>query len=354
MWAYSRQASAAVDNFRGKVDIIKAKLGDWAADTAAKVGPAITALGPVMMGVGAVMESGLVPKLVGLTAKMLGFGAQSTATAAEVAVGSGEIEASEEAVAATSEETGAATTLAFGPIGLAIAALIVVALLLWKHWHEVWGWVKDDADDAWHFIDSHLVQPFERGMGDFTHAVADVWDWISGHWPLLLAILTGPIGLAVLWIKDHWSQVLGFFTGLPAAIGNVLSSVVGFITSPFRAAFDAVANLWNGTIGRLHVKLPSWIPGIGGKGFDMPQIPLMAAGGIVTEPTLLIAGEAGPEAIVPLSHGGGLGGASGGTTIVNINVPAGMLLSGTPLQLAQQIQRLLANAKGQGVLMGLS
>src|SRR5690606_4053361 len=37
-----------------------------------------------------------------------------------------------------------------------------------------------------------------------------------------------------------------------------------------------------------------------------PRIPALAAGGIVTRPTLALVGEAGPEAVVPLA-GSGLG-----------------------------------------------
>jgi hypothetical protein len=44
-------------------------------------------------------------------------------------------------------------------------------------------------------------------------------------------------------------------------------------------------------------------------------VPKMAEGGIITKPTLVLAGEAGPEAIIPLSKAGGMG---GGVTI-NMN-----------------------------------
>jgi hypothetical protein len=47
------------------------------------------------------------------------------------------------------------------------------------------------------------------------------------------------------------------------------------------------------------------------------EVPAMASGGIVTEPTLALIGEAGPEAVVPLSQGG-LGG--GDTFQVTINI----------------------------------
>jgi vacuolar-type H+-ATPase subunit E/Vma4 len=53
------------------------------------------------------------------------------------------------------------------------------------------------------------------------------------------------------------------------------------------------------------------------------SIPKMADGGIVNRPTLALIGEAGPEAVVPLSKMGGMGG--GGD--ININVNGGMATS---------------------------
>ena len=53
------------------------------------------------------------------------------------------------------------------------------------------------------------------------------------------------------------------------------------------------------------------------------SIPKMADGGIVNRPTLALIGEAGPEAVVPLSKMGGMGG--GGD--VNINVNGGLATS---------------------------
>ena len=55
----------------------------------------------------------------------------------------------------------------------------------------------------------------------------------------------------------------------------------------------------------------------------LARIPAMAAGGIVTQPTLALIGEAGPEAVVPLSgRNAGMG------NVYNINVNAGMGTNG--------------------------
>ena len=58
------------------------------------------------------------------------------------------------------------------------------------------------------------------------------------------------------------------------------------------------------------MKIPDWVPGIGGTefGVNIPTIPLLANGGIVTSPTLAMIGEAGAEAVIPLSKMGGMGG----------------------------------------------
>jgi hypothetical protein len=65
---------------------------------------------------------------------------------------------------------------------------------------------------------------------------------------------------------------------------------------------------------KISITVPSWVPGIGGQGWSLniPEIPSLAAGGIVRSPTLAMLGEAGPEAVVPLGRGGG---GMGGITI---------------------------------------
>jgi hypothetical protein len=59
-----------------------------------------------------------------------------------------------------------------------------------------------------------------------------------------------------------------------------------------------VKAIWNDTIGGMGFTMPSWVPVIGGKGF---HIPMLAEGGILSAATLAVVGEAGPEAVVPLS-----------------------------------------------------
>jgi hypothetical protein len=112
-------------------------------------------------------------------------------------------------------------------------------------------------------------------------------------------------------------------------IKSYFSTVLGF----YKTIFNGIASLWNNTIGKLSFKVPGWVPGLGGKGFDVPNIPMLAQGGIVTGPTLAMIGEAGPEAVVPLSKAGqyGMGG-------VNITIQAGV---GDPVAIGREVQKVM-------------
>ena len=128
-----------------------------------------------------------------------------------------------------------------------------------------------------------------------------VWNWIAANWPLLLAILLGPFGIVVGLIIKNWGSIMDFFKSLPGVFVSIFTSIGNAIIAPFKWAFNTVADLWNGTIGKLDFHIPDWIPGIGGKGFAFPKLPKLAEGGVATSATAAIFGEAGPEAVLPLS-----------------------------------------------------
>jgi hypothetical protein len=107
------------------------------------------------------------------------------------------------------------------------------------------------------------------------------------------------------------------FGGIKFWINEVTIPAFKALLSVAKTIFNAIASVWNNTFGKLSFSIPSWVPGIGGKGFSVPEIPMMANGGIVTAPTLAMIGERGPEAVIPLSKMGGMG--MGGGVTINVN-----------------------------------
>jgi len=182
--------------------------------------------------------------------------------------------------------------MALNPIGLvviAIAALIAGIILAYKNSETF----RNIVQAAWNGIKA---------------AASAVVGWFQNTaWPMLKKVIGFIIGyykllwtafkLVAGWIGEKVGVLVGVFTGMADTIYGA-----------FKTVFNGIASLWNNTVGRLSFGVPDWVPGIGGKGFDVPDIPMLANGGIVTKPTLALIGEAGPEAVIPLGRGGMAGG----------------------------------------------
>lgn len=169
--------------------------------------------------------------------------------------------------------------LTANPIGIvivAIAALVAAGIALYKNWDVVSAALKK----AWDFIKNDV----------FFAAI---------------------------------NAIKGYLSGLAESAKNIFSSIKGAIVGAMNGAISAV----NGAIGGINkalggVKVPDWVPGIGGKGIgiNIPKIPQLAAGGIATRSTLAEIGEGRePEAVLPLSRLDSMlsGGNGGGNITLN-------------------------------------
>lgn len=104
---------------------------------------------------------------------------------------------------------------------------------------------------------------------------------------------------AVQWTGDKVAWLGDKITSVVTGAAKRLARIADIITTPYQLAFRGIASLWNNTVGRLSFSIPGWVPGIGGNGFDVPDIPMLAAGGIARAGRPHIVGEAGPELFVP-------------------------------------------------------
>ena len=74
-------------------------------------------------------------------------------------------------------------------------------------------------------------------------AFKKAWSWIKRNWPLLLAILTGPIGLAVYAILRYKDQIIGAFKAVWDWVRTIWSTIQDRITSPFKAAWNFIRGI---------------------------------------------------------------------------------------------------------------
>jgi hypothetical protein len=210
------------------------------------------------------------------------------------------------------------STFLASPIGLIIVGIVaLVAVIVLIATKTTW----------FQTIFRAMTNAVMAGWNAILGAGKAVWNWIKGNWPLLLGILIGPFGLAVALIMRYWSGITGFFSGIVSSIGGVFSRVISLITAPFITAFNIVKGAVDAALGwisarvssvmafvnwslgaaksvyntfartwnAIEVKMPeidTHIPGVGKVGgftLGLPDLPILAAGGLMTRSGLIYA-----------------------------------------------------------------
>ena len=169
-----------------------------------------------------------------------------------------------------------------------------------------------------------IVKNYDYIMGLFNKLI----NWFETDFIGALRYLFGPIGdiiaapfiFAVNAMKSAFEGLFGgikkIITGIiqifkgdfKNGIMNVFGGLKDILIAPFNALVSGINSLIRG-VNRIRFDVPDWVPGFGGKkfGFNIPQIPRLAVGGIVNMPGRgvpiggAIAGESGREGVIPLT-----------------------------------------------------
>ena len=154
--------------------------------------------------------------------------------------------------ASVAETIAAAATRAWGlamdalPWVALAAAVVAIALLIIKYHTQIWAFVQK----VWH---------------DILGVIQTVWNWIKANWPLLLEILLGPFGLAIVWVVKNFGQITAAVKLVLADVSKAWNTVWDTLKAAFRVfVVDGIL----GPLGLIidgAAKAFGWIPGIGGK-----------------------------------------------------------------------------------------
>jgi TP901 family phage tail tape measure protein len=192
----------------------------------------------------------------------------------------------------------------------------------------VWLWLADQAirpivqaiGNVVMWLWRNAISPALNGIKADLHVAGQVFSWLYSNAIRPMATQ------AVSAFNSVKSGLSSAWAGLSGIASSAFYNIVGAIRGPINAIIGMV-NAMIRSLNGVRITVPSVdIPGVGkvggaSAGFNIPNIPYLAQGGIVTRPTVAMIGEAGPEAIIPLSHGRGLGG--GDTYNIHVSVPPG-------------------------------
>lgn len=237
------------------------------AGIAAAVGPVLIAFGKVSTGVGNTINnfgkiSGAITKLTGAS----GF-------------------------------SGLASVMT-GPVGIAVAAVVAGAILIYKNWDRIAPIVEKIGErfvEFWNTVKPQL-EPFIELIGKAAEYLSDTFkpvieevmnfagEFVVGAFDL--------IGVAIDGLLTGLEGIINFLSGVFTTDWNkVWENCKNFVGDTFsglselvKVPINAVISIVNGAIDAINnikFTVPEWVPGIGGKGWqglDIPHIPTLASG----------------------------------------------------------------------------
>lgn len=217
------------------------------------------------------------------------------------------------------------------PVAVAGAITLIVGTIV-KYWEQIkaflqngidWlvsktDWVRDNfgiVGETIYNIFTSLLQGLLNIFDSLFTAIKGIFDGII---KFIKGVFTGNWKQAWEGIKDIffsvWNGIKGIVSSVWQFIKSVIYSLLNLVKGIVNTVWGVIKGLINLIIGginalirgmnRLSFTAPDWVPGIGGKrwGVNIPQIPRLAKGGIISQPTQAIIGEAGREAVVPLEN----------------------------------------------------
>ena len=174
-------------------------------------------------------------------------------------------------------------------VGNFIGKLVNGALEIYnKFIQPILMWLLDKLSPAFSFIGSLVSGVMGTIIAVISDVVRGVLRVFGGLIDFIVGVFTGN------WRKA-WQGVQDIFRGLIDALAGIFKAPINFIIDGINAFIN----------GLNKIKIPDWVPAVGGKGFHIEPLQKLARGGVVDKPTTAVIGEAGREAILPLENNTG-------------------------------------------------
>lgn len=184
-------------------------------------------------------------------------------------------------------------------IPIAIALAVAAIVLIITHWDQLkaamsklMDWIKGVFATDWHAQFGVFGDVVEVFLNSFKGIFNSIKQICSGFVTFLKGVFTGNVDMAL-------KGILNILRGAANLIYSIFKAPVNMVIALFNGLNRAIINAINGLVDGLnHIKVPDWVPGIGGKGINLShanytRIPYLAQGAVIPagNPFLAVLGD---------------------------------------------------------------
>lgn len=184
-------------------------------------------------------------------------------------------------------------------VPIAIATAIAAIILIATHWNQLkavmlklMDWIKGVFATDWHAQFGVFGDVVEVFLNSFKGIFNSIKQICSGFVTFLKGVFTGNVNMAL-------KGILNILRGAANLIYSIFKAPVNMVIALFNGLNQAIINAINGLVDGLnHIKVPDWVPGIGGKGINLShanytRIPYLAQGAVIPagNPFLAVLGD---------------------------------------------------------------
>ena len=180
---------------------------------------------------------------------------------------------------------------------------IVTTILerIWGVFEDIFSTIKGVVSEVFGFIEGVISGTMDTISGIISDVLNGIKTTFETIWNGLRDFITDVLGGIVDFVKEKFDDIVSFLAGIPKRVTDLAVGMFDGIKDAFRGALNFIIRGWNS----LNFRIPGFRIGpVGYDGFTLglPKIPELANGAIVSGPQVAMIGEAGDEAVIPLSR----------------------------------------------------
>lgn len=211
-------------------------------------------------------------------------------------------------------------------------------------WGRMWDGLKGIVSGVFTGIGEAFMGYFRLLLAYLDIAWEVFKEVFSALWDGLVDVVKRVFNKIRNTINDKFEALKNAIRKAKAGVVLVFSKIWDGVKEGAKTAFNFIADIWNNTIGKLSFKVPGWVPGIGGKGWDVPDIPKFALGGDMPRAGMAIVGERGPE-LVTLPKGARVS-PSHATPMQGATINVNAVTNANPFDIAREVSWALLTQGG--------